>query len=198
MKTSLLSFGISTAVASVAAVGMAVAPAQAASLTGSISFGGPVTTNSGDLENATGLDFADAPSAVVFGIDGDFLNIPGITPFLTTAEFKDFTFNPSSTPVEPLWTLLGPNVSFNLESVVVETQDADTLSLTGTGTLMADGYDDTPAAWSFSADSPTGIANFAFSSGTAAVPEPTTMAGLAIAGGLGLFGAKKKKQSQDV
>jgi len=32
---------------------------------------------------------------------------------------------------------------------------------------------------------------------TKAVPEPTTMLGLAIAGGLGAFGAKKKKQSED-
>lgn len=37
-----------------------------------------------------------------------------------------------------------------------------------------------------------------FTASAEAVPEPTTMVGLAIAGGLGAFGLKKKKQSQDV
>jgi hypothetical protein len=78
--------------------------------------------------------------------------------------------------VTPLWEIVAGPVSFGFDLLSLSSvaQDAFSLVLSGAGTLMITGLDDTPGTWSLSADSQG--STFLFSSATAAVPEPGAVA----------------------
>ena len=116
---------------------------------------------------------------------GDFSGLTG-----TPAEFNSFDFSPPSTPVTPLWSVA--NFSFNLESVEVISQTESLLALSGTGTLHAVGFDDTPGSWLFSGDKVQAISTF--SSNSVSVPDADIMLLLGPALlGLGIFSKKFKR-----
>lgn len=166
--------------------------AQAASISGAITFdgGAEVTPNAGDLSTATGIEFMNPIN--VESCTGTFASAGLACDGSDTdaAMFTDFSFNPlAPAPVSPLWT--ADIFSFDLESVTVEVQTSMFLALSGTGIVKGVGYDDTPGIWTFTMQEPDAGGVFTFSAGTEAVPEPLTILGAGAAVAFG--GAFKRK-----
>lgn len=155
-------------------------PAQADFITGGIGFGGLFTLTGGaDLGTATGINVG---FSIVTAANGDFLPTLG-----ANATFLPLVFAPPNTPIAPLWTVVAgaTTYSFDLANVSIDAQNMSSLALSGTGTLMATGFDATPGTWTFTGNQ-AGQILLSFSSVTAAVAvsEPATLALL----GLGLLG----------
>ena len=161
---------------------------QAASINGAIRFtsganggvifqdsAGNITTN---LAAAAGIQSWVFPK--VDAGDGSFINVP-------TGQAVSFSqpwIFPSSTPLTPLWTIVGfGDFTFNLSSSTIAFQDSSFLliegtgTLTGTDTLTNTAYDATPGTWTFATQGsvPTET-RFSWNSSTRAVPEPGTSA----------------------
>ena len=161
------------------------AQAVAMPINGTIEFGGSATASGASPGSPVTIQFTN-PWQVIQG----FGAYSGVT-HLTPATFTNFDFTGdgssavlSAPPIVPLWSFSfgGKNFSFDLETLLNGHVEAGAMSLSGTGTAHADGFDDTFAVWSVSG---TGT-DFAFrmTSHTTAVPETgTTMTLLAI--GLG-------------
>jgi len=139
------------------------APAEALPITGGIRFGGGIepvddwqTVNAIDIMGDMAIVLCN-PLVPCTGAFADFDN--GI------ATYNDFSFNPLGGSISPLWSV--DDFSFNLMGITSIMRGDNGIILHGFGTLFGDGYDPTPAAWSFSADQ-TGI--FSFSSTTSANP----------------------------
>lgn len=136
-------------------------PAQALPITGGIIFGGGIgPVADWATVNAIDINYAFALCPDGGGCTGSF---DGAGVGLAT--YNDFSFNPLGGSITPLWSFAG--FSFNLTNITMITRTARGIVLTGFGTLFGNGYDPTPAAWSFSADQ-TGV--FGFSSTTSAAP----------------------------
>ncbi len=170
------------------ALGAFQVPASATFIDGGIGFGGLFTPTGGtglDLSDATGIDIG---FSVVTTATGDFGPALG-----SNATFNQLDFNPANTPVTPLWSVVAGAItySFDLLDVSLDFQDADQINLSGTGIVMANGFDDTPGAWTFSGQQ--GNIFFTFSSITIAenVAEPSTILLLGI-GFLGLALMRKR------
>ena len=155
-----------------ALVGVAASSAQAAQITGSIDMSGTVTLNNMLLGSATATTGFN--NVMVGGMPtGTYAVIPNMTP----ATWTNFGWNPSTTPVNNLWSVTsGANTyTFDLATVTVVTQTNAFLNLLGTGTLEATGFDNTPGMWSFTVSNPTGgaapNANFTFANSNVAVPS---------------------------
>lgn len=150
----------------VISAGFLAAPAQATAIQGSIDFGGVVTFDTMSLATATRV--IQWNSAFVLQSSGDFSSITAGTPATMAAPW---IFNPStSTP--GLWSVGG--FTFDLTSATIVSQSATFLNVTGVGTISGNGYDPTPATWSFSASRSDGgtAADFGFQAQANAVPEP--------------------------
>lgn len=161
--------------------------ASAMPITGAIGFGGAFSPTGGTgLGDATGINFL---TAFVLDGNGIYAGIPNFS----GASFTDFQFNPlTPAPVSPLWSVSfgGVDYSFDLGAISIDLQNANELNLSGTGVLMATGFDNTAGTWVFSGDS-TGSIVFTFSSITAAVSEPGMLALLGL--GVMLLGAMQRK-----
>jgi len=173
--------------------------ANAAFITGGISFTGAYTP-----QNASGVAVSDLNLAkkIAFGAttvgsgSGTFAAIPGGT---SVSMFSPLVFSPPTLPGSNLWSVTNAGIvySFLLTSMinggVTGTYPAvQGLSLSGTGTLSATGFQATPGTWIGTFNS--GGGTFTWSSSTASSPVPdggTTMSllGLSL---LGLYTARRK------
>ena len=179
-KLSVLGIG------AILALVLGASPAHAASITGSVSFGGSFLPTGGTgLADATGVDIigdlAVVSCAISSSCQGSYAGVTG----LVGATYHDFSFNPLGGSTSPLWTFTfgGLTYSFDLGTVSIVEQTSSVLGLVGTGILHITGFADTFGKWSFSGDTSGGV--FAFSS-TASAPEPasTLLLGLALLGGV--------------
>ena len=166
--------------------------AQAAQIQGDIDFGGVVTFDTTSLATATRVNLWN--SAYVLQRQGDFVPF---TNFLdpVTMSSSPWVFSPS-TALATFWNVGG--FTFDLTSSVVLTQSSTFLNVQATGTLTGNGYDPTPAIYSFTASrSDGGNANtFSFQSKTTVIPEPgaTALFGIgALALGVSLARRRKLK-----
>ncbi len=142
--------------------------AEAVLINGNISFGGGLKSTN-DLSTTNTIDFDPQTAIVSTTVTGDFA-AAGITPFVTTATFQDFQFNPFA-PNNPLWTTTG--FSFSLTSLFIDEQDDDSIVLLGNGIMSKTGFDTTPFLWSFSANRT--LETVAFAATNSAVPEPSSL-----------------------
>lgn len=181
-----------------AALSFAVQQAEAANISGSIDMSGTAILDNSLLGSATKV--TSVSGASVGGIPtGSFTGTAG-----DAVTWNGFGWNPSTTPVTPLWTFTdagtGSTYSFTLNSVSVDSQDNKFLNLLGSGTLSITGgtaaADDTTGSWSFTISNPTGGAHanfaFTFANSQTAVPDGGATAMLLGAGFLGLAGLRRK------
>ena len=183
------------ALTALAAFAVGAQQAHAVSIQGTIDIG---ALGSHLIINKTAntVDFVDdvvalPGNAIVANGEGNFAGLIG-----TPATYQDFTYSPL-TVVNPLWSLIGPSVSFDLLAITSIDETGAGLVLTGTGTVHAAGFDDTPGVWSFSADTTASIAStarFTFSSQSAAVatPDGGATAMMLGVGVLGMAGLRRK------
>lgn len=157
------------------ATGFATQQAKAVQISGSIDFAGTAHFNA-PLTTATQVvDFAN--THVEFAT-GDFATFTSTNdPVAITAPY---VFNPS-TSYSPLWSVGG--FVFNLAQSTIITQTQSGLLITGTGTLMGNGFDDTPGAWAISSQNPgqSSRSTFAFSAGIDALPSQVPDGGSSVA-----------------
>lgn len=171
---------------------LACGTVSAAPITGSIEITGafdPVDSlnNIVTLSAATGIDFT-SDTGVVVASAGD---LAAVAPF-TLATMNDFQFSPvlSPNPVT-IWAVGG--FSFDMDDVVVNSQTATNLSLTGSGIVMGGGFDDTSGDWEFTANTVDGSSTFSWSSSTlTAVPVPAAV-WLFASGLLGMVGVARRR-----
>ena len=164
-------------------------------ITGSISVSGgyrPINSSGIEvpLDIATGIDFFPTGGGGLFSVvdvSGDFSSL---TPLITIGTITDFQFDPFTGPILDFWTV--DEFAFDLENVALNHRDAITLSLLGTGTISHPRFDATPGNWVLTANS-SGT-TFSWSAGTAATPEPGTLALLATGiAGIGMRYKRRKR-----
>jgi hypothetical protein len=148
-------------------------------ITGGISLGGTYTTDTGDINTANA--FTSFSGVFVASVSGDYSGVP----MFTAVTQNPFSFDPFVGPIAPLWTFtVGTDTySFDLETLTIDGQGGNVLSLSGAGTLNITGFDATPGVWVFTANQAGGT--FSFSSSNGAVPEGGSaliLLGLALVG----------------
>ena len=150
---------------------------------------------SAPLADATGIDFnsngiQDVGLGIVTLATGDFASF---APVFSPVSLSDFIFNPlAAGGVSPLWSAGG--FSFALDSISINTQNAGTLSLVGTGTVSGNNFAASMGTWNFTGN-PIGKSSFIFSWGTttvATIPEPATYALMGV--GIALIGCVGRKR----
>ena len=130
--------------------------AQGTMINGAITFAGGAVYDTTSLATATRVDtFSDV---TVQSRDGDFSAFVNVGDSVTMT--MPWIFSPS-TPTPDLWSVGG--FSYDLDTSTVVLQNADFLIITGTGTIMGNGFDATPGTWSFTSQSPDANGVFSFS-----------------------------------
>ncbi|MBA3542855.1 MAG: hypothetical protein H0T83_00185 [Chthoniobacterales bacterium] len=125
-----------------------------------------VTFDTTSLATATRIDLWNR--SYVLQRTGDFIPFTSFQQNVTMG--TPWIFTPS-TPLPTLWSVGG--FTFDLGSSVVITQNAQFLNIQATGTLTGNGFDPTPALWTFTASRSDGgnHATFGYQSRTVAIPE---------------------------
>jgi len=190
MKKSLI-------LGTIAAVGLwsATQSANATLITGEINMSGLATLNSTSLATAT-ADVSNTGVTVIVPDTGSFSGLAGTS--VTT--FNGFAFSGGS--ATPLWSFVsgGWTYSFNLGSDSIEQQNANFLSLIGSGTLNITGagspYTPTLGTWSLQLTDATGgnsgSFQFGFTESNNSVPDGgTTM--VMLGGAFCVIGAIRRK-----
>jgi hypothetical protein len=187
-ETSMTRY-LSTAVAA-GALAFGVAHSSAVGISGSVAFAPTktisVTPNLWSGVAAVTVDFKPGPNALVgdsSATTGDFLAILAAPPYAVT--FLDFTTGGAAVP--GFWSI-GAIASFDLATSANISTDNLFLNITGTGTLHAAGYDDTPGYFNLQANrtDPTKQIEFYFTASTTTTPPVQTPDGGATAVLLGL------------
>ncbi len=143
-------------VAGLVTTGFTGQQANAAMINGAITFAGGAVFDTDSL--ATAMRVVDFTGVSVQSRDGDFAGFVNVGDSVTMAEPYIFS---SSTPTPDLWSVGG--FTFDLDTSTVVMQTADFLIISGTGTLMGNGFEDTPGTWSFTSQSPDADGVFSFS-----------------------------------
>ena len=160
--------------------------AQATLINGDIQFAGETRFDTNSLATAhrvvTWFDvFHNAGFSSVTSGTGDFA---GIFPGTQATMAQPWIFNPS-TPTPGLWSVGG--FTFDLLTSTIVTQNAQFLSISGTGIVSGNGFDPTNMEWSFSSQNAGGRPRtiFSFSANGVAVPDggsAVALLGLALTG----------------
>lgn len=163
--------------------------AQAVPIQGYIDFGGVVTFDTMSLATATQVDLWNSSFVLQRTLDFTATTNPGDPVTMSVP----WIFNPS-TPLPSLW-MVG-NFTFDLTSSLILNQSPTFLNVRSTGFLSGNGFDTTPAIWTFSvSQSDGGNSNtFVFQSSTVAVPEAGSIVLLGVGGFLlgAVFFARRK------
>jgi hypothetical protein len=167
--------------------------AQAAPVTGNITFTGTVSLDTASAGTATmvilngwhGLAPGGLPQ-VQFG-DGSFDTTPGhfVTPGDGVTFASPWSFNSGAIP--NFWSVDGFTFDLTSSAIPPGMQTANAVAVNGIGTISGNGFDPTPGTWSFTTQNPAAEAQFSFSASGSAVPESSTVA-LLMTGALGLAG----------
>ncbi len=143
-------------------------------ITGTLSFSGSATTDTGNFLTATRFTrFDDVSVGVPTTLQGDYAGTSGAAVTITP-----FIWNPpgASTPLNPLWTFTsgGLTYSFDLTMLHTDFTSPTGLLLSGIGTARITGPGSekipTTGLWNLSAQT-FGVSSFTFSS-TTQVPAP--------------------------
>jgi len=180
------------------ALALTAAAAQAAPVTGTIGFAGPGSfVGASNWYQSTGVDFT-GPWATTVGGTGTFAAIPMFTNPVT---FADFNWGASSgavnipTPIAPVWTFTYSGVTYELDigsitNILRGSAANNSISVSGTGTLKATGYENTVGTWNFTGGATGESLNLSFSS--QAVPLPATIGLLGL--GLAALGVASRRR----
>lgn len=170
--------------------------AQATQINGTIQFDGIVRFNTNSLLTATAVNqwwtgFGGTPPhllnpgfANVSGPNtGDFVGLGG----MNAAMAHPWVFGVVIGGPQPaLWSVGG--FTFDLLTSTVTNRTASSLTIEGTGTVSAAGFDPTPMTWAFTSQSAGGLQHLAFTfsaNGTAGVPDggaAVALLGIALTG----------------
>jgi hypothetical protein len=201
------------AVTTLITCGMA-ASAHAALLEGSLSISSlPVPPNTAgpviavdaagnelpSFAGATGLDFTStgeltpgtAGDIQVDAASGDFAAFDQA--FGTIEDFSFAGAGSADYPLPPIdgFELIVGGLEFDLETIQVDFQTANTLLLSGTGIFQLAGFDDTEGTFVFSGNDQG--ATFSFSVSQTTIPEPAPLALIGL--GIVAFGLRRNRQA---
>jgi hypothetical protein len=156
--------------------------AQATAINGAITFKGGCRLDTGNVNTANAV-IAWSNTAVE-SVSGDFATFINSQDLATIS--APWVFDPS-TPCAGLWTVGG--FTFDLMTSTIVHQGGGFLSISGTGTILGNGFDATLGTWSFSTQSPSSRGVFSFSASGQSVPDggsAVALLGLALTGIEGL------------
>jgi hypothetical protein len=172
-----------------------IGSAQAAIIgSGSVSMAGGFTPTGGpNIASATGVHFLPAGAGNVVVTNGGGTGGFASLTTGTTGSIHDFAFKPF-TPQAAFLTIGA--FTFDLNTISIESQNANFLNLHGVATVHAAGFDTTQASFDFSGQGGGAPATFSWSatSTAAAVPEPMTVGLLGI--GLAAFGFMRRRAEE--
>jgi hypothetical protein len=161
--------------------------AQAAAITGDITFTGTVTLDTSSAGTATmvtgwhGIGGVGVPA--VQTVDGTFGNF--IAPGGGVTFHAPWSFN--SGAISSFWTVNGFTFDLTSSAIPPGSQTAHAVVVNGVGTVSKPGFDITPGTFSFTTQDPSANSFFSFSGSSAAVPEPATI--ISLLSGSSLLGA---------
>jgi hypothetical protein len=159
--------------------------AQAAGITGDITFTGTVALDTSSAGTATmvtawtGLGLGGLPQ--VQNADGDLGTFA--IPADPVAFHAPWSF--SSGLIPSFWSVDG--FTFDLTSSSITNQTSGAVSVDAVGTISGHSFDPTPGAFHFTTQDPSAAGLFSFSASASAVPEPATL--MSFLSGSSLLGA---------